>query len=303
MSPTSLCQLLALSAIWGASFLLLRIAAPVLGAVVMIESRVVMAALFLWGVSLVLRSPLNLRAHGRHYLMLGLFNSALPFLLFGVAAQTLSASLLSILNATTPLWGALIGALYSRTRLTAKASLGLVLGICGVAILAGFDTSMVKAGAPAAIAAALGAACSYGIASTYAKSTSAAQGITPLANAHGTMWAATLLIAPATPFFPVTTLPGGGVIAAVVTLGVVCSGIAYLLYFRLIDDLGATSALTVTFLIPVFGIFWGWLFLNEAVGWHTLVGATVVMVGTALVTGFSLPGWWRTTQQKTLPTD
>jgi hypothetical protein len=100
------------------------------------------------------------------------------------------------------------------------------------------------------------------------------------------MWAATLFVLPALPFFPSPASPTPGVWAAVLALGVLCSGIAYLIYFRLIEEVGPTSALTVTFLNPVFGILWGALFLGEVVGWHTLAGSSIVLVGTALVTGF-----------------
>jgi drug/metabolite transporter (DMT)-like permease len=154
-------------------------------------------------------------------------------------------------------------------------------------VLVGFDALAVQPGATVAVLAALGAAVSYGVATTYAKS---AKKVDALSNAHGSMWAATLLISPATPFFPPFSSPGPGVMAAVLALGIVCSGIAYLLYFRLIADLGAASALTVTFLIPVFGILWGHLFLSEQVGWYTMIGSTIVIFGTALVTGFSPKG-------------
>lgn len=126
----------------------------------------------------------------------------------------------------------------------------------------------------------------YGIATTYTKMARSAE---PFANAHGSMWAATLLLAPFALHAP--ALPGVPplhVMLSVVALGVVCSGVAYLLYFRLIADLGAAPALTVTFLIPVFGILWGVIFLGEHMGWHTLVGGLMVLWGTALVTGFSI---------------
>jgi drug/metabolite transporter (DMT)-like permease len=100
------------------------------------------------------------------------------------------------------------------------------------------------------------------------------------------MWASSLLVLPAIPFFPSPGEPTAGIMAAVLALGVLCSGIAYIIYFRLIEQVGATSALTVTFLSPVFGILWGALFLNEVVGWHTLAGSAIVLLGTALVTGF-----------------
>jgi drug/metabolite transporter (DMT)-like permease len=111
--------------------------------------------------------------------------------------------------------------------------------------------------------------------------------VEPFANAHGSMWAASLLLAPALLLFPPAAAPATGMVALVAALGVVCTGVAYLLYFRLIEDIGAAPALTVTFLIPLFGTFFGWLVLDEAIGWHTLAGGAVVIAGTALVTGFS----------------
>ena len=257
-----------------------------LGPTLLVEFRVGLAALFLASFSLFIRSSLNVRANWKHYLILGFFNAALPFLLFGFAAQTLSASLLSILNATSPIFGAILGALYARQPLTAKTILGLGLGVAGVTLLVGYDKIILQPGAGSAIAAALSAAFCYGIATTYAKHSKT---VSFFCNAHGSMWAATILIAPAVLFFPANELPGNGVMASVMALGIVCSGIAFLLYFRLVADLGPASALTVTFLIPVFGILWGHLFLGEEVGWHTLAGTLIVISGTALVTGFN-PG-------------
>lgn len=283
MSTANLLRLILLAAIWGGSFLFMRIAAPVLGAAVLIEYRVLFASLFLAAMALALKKPLNLRQHWKHYLILGLFNSALPFLMFAFAARTLSASLLAVLNATTPLWGTLIGAVWTRQMVSAKVMLGLLLGACGVALLVGFDHVTTKPGAGIAIAAVLFASFNYGIASNYAKQ---AKTVEPFANAHGSMWASTLLVLPALPFFPAPGEPTVGIMGAVLALGVLCSGVAYLIYFRLIQDVGPSSALTVTFLSPLFGILWGVLFLQESVGWYTFAGAAIVITGTALVTGF-----------------
>ncbi len=162
-----------------------------------------------------------------------------------------------------------------------------MLGTCGVALLVGFDDVASKPGAMVAIGAALLAAISYSIASAYAKS---AASVEPFANAHGSMWAATLLVIPALFFFPSPGEPTAGIMAAALALGVMCTGVAYIIYFRLIEEVGTTSALTVTFLNPLFGILWGALFLNEVIGWYTIAGAAIVIAGTALVTGFS-PGF------------
>ena len=287
MSTANMLRLVLLAAIWGSSFLFMRIAAPVLGPAVLIEYRVAFAAIFLFAVGLFLRKRLDLRDNWKHYLILGLLNSALPFLLFAFAARTLSASVLSVLNATAPMWGALIGALWSRQAVSGRTALGLVLGTGGVALLVGFDEVASRPGAGIAIAAALVAALSYSVASTWART---AKSVEPFANAHGSMWAATLLVIPVLPFFPAPAEPTIGIMCAALALGVVCSGIAYIIYFRLIQDVGPTSALTVTFLNPLFGILWGALFLGEVVGWHTVAGAAIVILGTALVTGFR-PGF------------
>lgn len=284
MNAASAARLLALAAIWGGSFVFVRVVAPVLGPTLLVAYRVGLAALFLLAVAMLLRKRLALRAHWRHYLIVGFCNSTLPFLLFGFAAETLPASLLAILNATAPIWGALVSAAWMRTPLARKTVVGLVLGVAGVMLLVGFDPATLEPGATLAVIASLCAALSYGVATTYTK---AARKVDPFDNAHGSMWAALLLILPAVPFFPAHAPADVGVMGAAVALGVVCTGVAYLLYFRLIKDLGAAPALTVTFLIPVFGVLWGWLFLDEPVGWYTVAGSLVVIVGTALVTGFT----------------
>jgi drug/metabolite transporter (DMT)-like permease len=284
MNTANLLRLISLAAIWGGSFLFMRISAPTLGPAVLIEFRVLLAALFLSVVGLLLRKKLQLREHWKHYFILGFFNSALPFLLFAYGAQVLSASLESVLNATAPMWGALVGAVWKRQAISARTALGLVLGTVGVALLVGFDSVSARAGAGLATAAALAAALCYGIASVYARS---ARSVEPFANAHGTMWSSAIMVLPVLPFFPPAGTPTLGIAGAVLALGILCSGIAYLIYFRLIAEVGSASALTVTFLNPIFGILWGVLFLGETIGWYTLVGAPVVLLGTALVTGFS----------------
>ena len=284
MDSASTLRLLLLAAIWGGSFLFMRVAAPILGPTLLIAWRVALAAIFLLVIALAQRRAIGVRTRWRHYLILGTSNSALPFLLFAFAAQTLSASLLSILNATAPIFAAAIASLAKRALPAPRVALGLVLGVLGVVVLASFDAVMLRPGAVVALLAGLGASLSYGIASTYAKS---APSVDAFSTALGSMCAATLLVAPAVPFFPAHAAAGIDVMLAVVGLGVICSGVAYLLYFRLIADLGPASALTVTFLIPVFGVLWGRLFLGEPIGIHTLAGSAIVVVGTALVTGFT----------------
>jgi drug/metabolite transporter (DMT)-like permease len=277
-------RLLILAAIWGGSFLFTRISAPVLGPAILVECRVSLAMLLLLLVAWVMRKPLNARTHWRHYLMLGVFNTAIPFLLFAYAAQTLSAAEMSILNATSPIWGAVIGVIWKRHTITKRSMLGLGLGIIGVALVVGLDRVSTQPGAGSAIAAGLLAALCFGLATNYAKT---AKHVDSFSNAHGSMWAAALFIAPAMPFASPYASPSVGVILAVLAVGLVCTGLALLLYFRLIRDIGATSALTVTFLIPVFGIMWGHLFLHEVITVGMIIGAGIVLFGTAMATGFN----------------
>lgn len=285
MDLSSIVRLLVLAAIWGASFLFMRLAVPELGPAWLMFGRVLLAAVFLALVAVAFKRSLPIRGYAVHFMLLSFFNTALPFLLFAYAAQTLTASLLAVLNATAPLWGALIGWLFFRQTMSLKITAGLLLGICGVAILVGFDTAVDSSALPA-IAAAAGAACCYGIATWY---TRLAKPVPSFVNAHGSMWGATLWLLPLLWFIPLPVAqPAAHSLYAVLALGVVCTGVAYLLYFRLVQDLGATPTLTVTFLIPVFGVLWGHLFLAEVIGWHTLAGAAIVISGTMLVTGFSL---------------
>ncbi|SMC21180.1 EamA-like transporter family protein [Andreprevotia lacus DSM 23236] len=288
MTAASLVRLFVLAALWGASFLFMRVAVPAFGPVWLIGLRVSIAAAFLLLIAGWRRQPLPLRGNVRHYFISGLFTSALPFLCYAFAARTLSASLMSILNATAPFWGTLVAALWLRVIPTRKAWLGLALGVIGVATLVGFDRITAKPGAGLAIAACLTATLCYGFASAYSKRYM--QGMASFNVAHGSMWGASLALLPCLLLVP-TVQPFSSIapqaLAAVSLLAIFCTGVAYLLYFRLISDIGPASALTVTFLIPVFGVLWGVMLLDESVGLNTLAGALLVLLGTGLVTGFS----------------
>ncbi|WP_298443510.1 DMT family transporter [uncultured Ferrimonas sp.] len=285
MSGKSFANLLLLSAIWGGSFLLLRLAAGAVGPAMLIGSRLMFAALFLSAIALLMRKPMALQGNVRHYAILGGVNSALPFLLLAYSAQTLSTSMLSIINASAPIFGAVVGAIWMRQWLDLKTTLGLLLGSAGVVILVGFDGLVLDSNGIFAVLSCLGAALCYGIASNYARH---AKPVNSFANAHGSMWASALMLLPLALLFPARNPLTVELWLLMAILGVVCSGIAYLLYFKLIEDEGATSALTVTYLVPVFGVMWGHGLLDEPIGWSTLLGCAVVLSGTAMVTGLKI---------------
>ncbi|WP_255988180.1 DMT family transporter [Chitinolyticbacter albus] len=291
MNAASALRLILLAAIWGASFLFMRVSVPALGPVIPAVGRIVIGAVFLALVAVLLARTRLKREHWRHYAVLGLFNTAIPFLLYGLAARSLTASMMSILNATAPIWGALVAAVWLGVKPTLKSAFGLLLGIVGVTVLVGLDAAISKPGTGWAIVAVLGATLCYATASSYSKRHAA--DVPPFAAAHGSMWASSLAILPLLAWQPAPVVPTPLAVLAVLALGVFCTGVAYLLYFRLVQDIGPASALTVTFLIPVFGVLWGVLLLGETVGHNTLAGAALVLLGTALATGFDPRRLWR----------
>ncbi len=287
MKPLDIGELLLLAALWGASFLFMRLGAAEFGPVVLSALRVGLATLVLLPLLFWRRQAGVLRAHWRAIAVVGVVNSALPFVLFSTAALAINAGLSSIFNATAPLWGAVIAWLWLGDRLTRVRVVGLALGFAGVLWLA-WDSASFKPGehgvsAAVAIAACLGATLCYGFAANYTKRR--LSGVASLAVATGSQLAATLALAlPALWWWP-SVRPSATAWASVAGLAVLCTAVAYLLYFRLIDRLGAARAITVTFLLPVFGTFWGALFLGERLTPAMLLGCTVILLGTALTTG------------------
>ncbi|MGV6850742.1 MAG: DMT family transporter [bacterium] len=282
MNINRIFQLFLLSAVWGASFLFIRIAVPSLGPALLIEFRVGFAALFLLITGFFLHKKLATSENWRYFSILALFNSVIPFLLVAYSAQTLSVSMLAVLNSTSPAFGVLIDTLWHKKPLAVATIIGLFSGMSGVYVLSGLSSGIpLETTTLIAIAASLLAALSYGIASSYVHST---KRVDPFVSAHGSMWAASLMIIPLLFFFPAPEHPDSTVMLSVIALGVISTGFAYILYFQLIKDIGASSALTVTYLIPFFAILWGYLFLDEKLGWHIGVGLILVLSGTALVT-------------------
>jgi drug/metabolite transporter (DMT)-like permease len=276
MTAADVARLVALAAIWGASFLFTRIAAPAIGAVATADGRMLIAGAALAAYFACIGFDAQWRRWWRYYLLIGALNSAAPFLLYAYAALELSVGLMAVINATSPMWGAGLSALVLRERLSPARVAGLALGIGGVALLSGPQGS----GAWLPIAAALGAAFCYGLTGVvlrrWARETSA-RGM-----AVGTQVLGAALLLPAVIASP-PPLPIATVIISMLALGLVCGAIAYILYFRLIADIGAAGALTVTYLIPIFGMLWGALFLGETLSAAMIAGALVVIAGTVLV--------------------
>jgi drug/metabolite transporter (DMT)-like permease len=287
MKQRDLADLLLLGALWGASFLFMRVSVPEFGPLALVLVRVAGAALLLLPLLAWRGQMAALRTHWRPIAVVGVMNSALPFLAFAVAALVLNTGLMAIFNSTTPMWGLLVAWLWLGDRPTAARLAGVLIGVTGVAALA-WGKADFKPGAagvsPAVgIAVCLGAALLYGIAGNYAKRHLA--GVPPLAAAAGSQTAAAaVLLLPALWAWP-AQMPSGRAWASAVTLALVCTGLAYILYFRLIAHLGAVGGASVTFLIPAFAMLWGAVVLGEMPTLAMLAGCGVILLGTALSTG------------------
>ena len=289
MTPRSTLELVLLAALWGASFLFMRVAAPELGPVPLMALRVGIAAVLLLPALALARGVGHLRGRLVPLTVVGLLNSALPFCLLAYASLSVTAGLASILNATSPLWGGLVAHLWLKDRLTPSRTAGLVVGFGGVAFLVWGRASFRPGGAGLAVVAALLATLSYGVAASYTKRR--LSGVNPLAVAAGSQAAAAVLLLPLAALVWPAGQVSGRAWLSVVLLGTLCTAAAYVLYFRLIAAVGPARAIAVTFLIPPFAILWGALFLGEAVTARMLAGAAIVVAGTVLATGMvSLPG-------------
>ncbi|HSI53204.1 MAG TPA: DMT family transporter [Ramlibacter sp.] len=282
-----------LAAIWGSSFLFMRIGAVEFGALPTAAVRVAIAAVFLMPLLWWRGLMPELRRHWKPALLVGIPNSAIPFACFAFALLSITTGMSAILNATVPLFGALVAWWWLKDRPTGSRVLGLVIGFAGVALLA-WDKASFKPDAsgiaPAwAVLACLVATLCYALAANATRRYLA--GVPALVLAAGSQVGATLALAlPAVWLWPVH-LPSVQAWLALLGVGVLCTGVAYVLYFRLIETAGPARALAVTFVVPVFAVLYGVLFLGESVtGWMLLCGV-VILCGTALSTG--LLGWRR----------
>ena len=286
-----------LAATWGSSFMFTRLALLDFGAVPSAGMRVLIAAMVLLAILAKQHRLPDLARHWRKTFFVGLLNSAIPFVCFAYALQHITTGLSSIMNATVPLFGAVVAWIWLKDRPGGSRTLGLVLGFVGVALLAsgkaGFQVTTPGVAHTAldgtwAVLACLLACLLYGIAASFTKRHIV--GVPALVTAAGSQCGATLaLVLPMVLLWPAHN-PSWQAWLAMAVSGVVCTGLAYVMYFRLISALGPSKAMTVTFLIPVFAVFFGMVFLGEVVTLWMLGCALVVLCGTALSTGLvSLP--------------
>ena len=281
MTQADIGRLLALAVIWSLSFVFIRVLVPSLGpiAVPMLRALIAGVALVVWFA--VVRRDAAVKRHWRDYAFIGFLNCALPFALYAFAAIHLPASYLVILNALTPCFAAVAAAIWLDERLTFAKLAGLAAGAAGVMLVSRAGPIRVDAAIAWSIAACLGATICYALSGVWLKKRSGK--LDPIAAAGWSQLFAGLELLPLVPLAPapgpITSLIVGNMLA----LSLVCSAIAYLLYYRLIANVGPTRAMTVTFLLPALGMTWGVLFLDEVVTLPMLAGALLVIGGTAAV--------------------
>jgi drug/metabolite transporter (DMT)-like permease len=287
MRPRDLAELLLLSLLWGAAYLFVRAAVPAFGPAPLVVLRLGLAAVLLLPVLLLRGGLPTLRAHPRQLLVLGVPFTAVPFLLLAYASLHITAGLVAVLNATAPLFAALIAHYLLKERLGAWRALGLVIGFAGVGVLMWGSVSFKTGSGLFAVLAVLGTSTFWGIGANYTRKHLA--GADALVITVGSLLAASLFLAPfAWATWP-SENPSARAWAEVVFLGVASSGLGFLLYFRLLRRIGPVRAMSVTFLNPVVAMLSGWLYLGEAITLQMLAGGAVVLLGTALSLGMLGP--------------
>ena len=283
MGGRDLGALILLSALWGASFIFIRVAVPALGPFVLVELRVGLAAVALALCAAFLGRLPKLRVRWRQFALLGMVNVAIPFSLISTAEINLTASLAAILNSTTVMFTAVVAAVWMGDALTARKVVGVVLGIVGVTVLVGWDPIVMNWFVVLSVGAMLAASLAYALGSVYAKRTFA--GSPPLAIAIGQLTAAATLMLPLAAVSVPDERPSTIVVLSILGLALPSTALAYMLYFRLIENVGPTSTSTVTLLVPLFGLLFGVVLLEEPVGLGTLAGLVLILSSVTLITG------------------
>jgi drug/metabolite transporter (DMT)-like permease len=274
--------LLALSGIWGSSFIFIRYLAPIIGPVATADARMLLAGVALALFFLATGFRPDWRKNAKHFLVIGLLNSAIPFVLYSVAALVLPAAMEAIFNSMSPMFGAIFAALWLNETLTPRKIVGLLLGVGGVITMSSLGGLHFDVRTTLAVIACVLAPLCYGLAGVYIRTRASAA--KPVAVAGGSQLFGGLALLPFVAVFPPPAAAIDARVALIVlAFALACSGVAYIMYYRLIADIGPTKALTVTFLIPVFAMLWGKIFLGEAVTGSMILGAAIILAGTFLV--------------------
>lgn len=291
MSTANLLRLIALAMIWGTSFMLMRIASPVFGPFLTTFGRAGLGALAIYLFARSRGIEFHWKKNAKTYLVIGLFNTAVPFSLFAWSALHVPSAYMATMNSLAPIFTAVFGFIMLGEGLSWTRIGAFVLGLFGVAVLVGIGPIDVTPWVIAGVLAGMGAAVCYGFAATYTRMY--AKEIPALATATGSQLAAALALFPfAAPSIPHALSYGTmQAMISVAILGIVCTGIAYAMFFQLISTEGASKAVTVTFLIPATASIWAAIFLKEPITHGIILGIAIVLCATAISLGLiKIPG-------------
>ncbi|MBC7502355.1 MAG: DMT family transporter [Herminiimonas sp.] len=294
MSPIDLAKLVFLAAIWGGSFIFLRVAVPEVGPILTAMLRIVLAAVALMGFAMLTGVNMHWKRNLKPFALVGLFAGVLPFTFFSFASLHLPAAYSAVLNSTAPLFGALMSVLWLAERLTLRKLVGLMMGISGVAVLVGAGSLVLNKPVLIATSLCLMAAASYAVSSIIVKKTghspdSPEGTIHPIAMATGSLVLGGIMMLPLLPFAIPEVMPSARALWCVVGLSLLSSALAQAIFIPLIVKIGPTRAMSVSFLIPLFSMLWAFLFLHESVRMATLFGASIVLAAMWLVLSASQP--------------
>lgn len=275
-------MLVVLAALWGASFLFIRVASPAFGPFLLVDGRVLLAALALILFAIISRSRIQILKRWKSYLALGAVNAAIPFTFIAIAELHISAALAAILNATTPMFTALVARVWLGDKLHVSRIIGLVIGIFGV-IVAVSGPSGAGPGVKVTWAlCSLLAAIAYAVGGVYSARVFRVE--RPLDLAIGQQLAAGILLLPFTFIHPAHIRFSSNAVVATLALALLSTAFGYLLYFQLMRRIGPVKTISVTFLVPIFGLVWGALFLGEPLSWRLLVALFIILGSVSLVT-------------------
>jgi drug/metabolite transporter (DMT)-like permease len=274
-------ELILLGMIWGASFMMIKWAGPEFGIFALVEVRAIGAALLLIPLVYVKKQQSDLFAYWPHLLFVGVINTAIPFCLFNYGLMHIEAGLAAILNGTAPMFGVLVAYLFLKEKIGAWGLFGMLLGFAGL-VLISYEQSSGAGANTLPIVAILGATLCYGLAACYLKAK--LSHVRPFAIAGGSQFFTALVLLPITLVNLPEAIPSARAITSALILAFVCTGFAYVLYFDLIAKVGVSRAMIVGYLVPLFGVIWGFIVLNETLSTFELLGGLLILLGVMLAT-------------------
>lgn len=282
MTPAQLFQLLFLSFLWGSSFLFLRVAAPEFGAIPLIAVRVLVAGMVLLVPLSIAKEWPTLKKHWRAIFISGMLSSAVPFTLIAYSAIYATSGFVSILNATVPIWSVLVVFVWLKEKPSKLALMGVMIGFLGIVFLNGDKVSVDQSNAFIAVLSGLAATLFYALTSPHRKLY--LDHVSPLAVTAGGQLASAIVLVPLALFFLPEQVPSTEAWGSAIMLGVICTALAFLMFFRLLAEVGISKTISVAYLIPVSAILLGFLVLGEPVTWHMLIGGSLIFLGVVFTT-------------------